>query len=486
MNRRILSFAVMAATCLAVSAQSTARKFVLPNLTSAESELTVYLPSAEAAAKANGRAVVDCPGGGYSHLAMDHEGHDWAEYYNKQGIAFVVLKYRMPNGDRNIPLSDAYQAIRTVRDSCKVWNINPHNVGIQGFSAGGHLASAVSTHAPMDARPDFCILFYPVISMNEKASHKGSCVGFLGEGRSDEKLVKQWSSDQAVHRHLTPPAIVILANDDRVVPPATNGAAYYNSMRRGGNNCSFFCYPTGGHGFGFRTTYKYHDLMLAELTQWLADLNLPSASAKKVACVGNSITDGAGIDCAEYYGYPAQLGKKLGSEYYVKNFGHGGRCMAQSSDRPYMKDVEWKPCLEWNPDIVVVKLGTNDSKDYNWEGKGENDFASSMQTMIDSLKALPSNPRIILCSPVPAGENRYHIRDSVTVNCIMPIIERLAKKNHVEYLDLHADFGDMKTLLQSDLVHPNDKGAARMAELVATQITTAPAPKSSGKKNRKK
>ena len=130
-----LSLSLIATLAVAtLSAQSTDRKFTLKNSADGQSELTVYLPTAAAAAKANGRAIVDCPGGGYSHLAMDHEGHDWAEFYNQQGIAFIVLKYRMPNGDRNIPLGDAYQAIRTVRDSCKVWHINPNNVGIQGFS----------------------------------------------------------------------------------------------------------------------------------------------------------------------------------------------------------------------------------------------------------------------------------------------------------------------------------------------------------------
>ena len=188
-------------------AQSTARKFTLKNSADGQSELTVYLPSPDALDKSNGRVIVDCPGGGYSHLAMQHEGHDWAEFYNNQGIAFAVLKYRMPKGDRNIPLSDAYNALRTVRDSAKVWHLNPNNVGIQGFSAGGHLASAVSTHAPMDVRPNFSILFYPVISMDERLTHKGSCVGFLGDKRKDEKLVKEWSSDKAVRRHLVPPTL---------------------------------------------------------------------------------------------------------------------------------------------------------------------------------------------------------------------------------------------------------------------------------------
>ncbi len=129
-----LSAIFLVVLSLSATAQNTARKFVMKNSSDGRSEITVYLPAADAAAKANGRAVVDCPGGGYSHLSMQNEGHDWAEYFNAKGIAYVVLQYRMPNGNRNIPLSDAYQAIRTVRDSAAVWNVNPRNVGIMGFS----------------------------------------------------------------------------------------------------------------------------------------------------------------------------------------------------------------------------------------------------------------------------------------------------------------------------------------------------------------
>jgi len=453
-----------------LAAQSTDRRFTLKNSADGQSELTVYLPTAEAAAKVNGRAVVDCPGGGYSHLSMDNEGHNWAEFYNQQGIAFIVLKYRMPNGDRNIPLGDAYQAIRTVRDSCSVWHINPNNVGIQGFSAGGHLASAVSTHAPMDARPDFSILFYPVISMNEKVTHKGSCVGFLGDLRTDEKLVKEWSSDQAVRRHLTPPAILILANDDRAVPPATNAAAYYTAMRRAGNNCSMFCYPSGGHGFGFRSNWKYHELMKAELRQWLADLQMPAEDAVKVACVGNSITDGAGIDMAEVLGYPAVLGRRLGGGYAVKNFGVSGRTMSNTGDRPYQKEPAWRDCLDWQPNIVVIKLGTNDTKSKNW-ATAKDDLISSLQQMVDSLTALPTKPRIILAAPIPAvTPNKFDIRDSIITTAIMPALQKFAKKKKLEYLDLHTPFQDDGKQLQSDGVHPTDKGAAQIADLVAEQI----------------
>lgn len=250
-------------------AQSTDKKFVIVNSPDSLSEMTVYLPKAK---NATGRAVVDCPGGGYTHLAIDHEGHQWADFFNSRGIAFIVLKYRMPNGDRNIPLGDAYNAIRTVRANAKEWNVNPNDVGIMGFSAGGHLASAVSTHAEESVRPNFSILFYPVISMNEYETHKGSCVGFLGDKRNDKALQWEWNSATAVRPGVTPPAIILLASDDNAVPALTNGVAYYTSMIKAGNRCAMMCYPSGGHGFGFKDSFKYHDVMLGELSRWLETL----------------------------------------------------------------------------------------------------------------------------------------------------------------------------------------------------------------------
>lgn len=227
--------------------------------------LTCYLPEMP-----SGRAVIDCPGGGYSHLAMSHEGHDWAAYFNAKGIAFFVLKYRMPNGDRTIPLDDAYEAFRLVRDSAQVWGIHSQNVGIMGFSAGGHLASAVSTHAPEDARPNFSILVYPVISMDENATHRGSVHGFLGESRSDKALVNAFSSDKEVQAGQTPPAIILTSSDDRVVPPVTNSIAYYTAMQHAGIPCTLHVYPTGGHGWGFGDKFPYHEQMIMDLNYWLS------------------------------------------------------------------------------------------------------------------------------------------------------------------------------------------------------------------------
>ncbi len=467
--KKTLSVIILAAIALAAAAQSTARKFVLKNSNDGKSELTVYLPQAEAAEAANGRAVVDCPGGGYSHLSMQSEGHEWAEYFNAKGIAYVVLQYRMPNGDRNIPLSDAYNAIRTVRDSAKVWHVNPRNVGIMGFSAGGHLASSVSTHAPYEVRPDFSILFYPVVSMVEKETHKGSVVGFLGANRDDKTLQKEWSNFNAVHRHLTPPAIILLANDDRAVPPVTNGVAYYNAMRRAGNLCEMHIYPSGGHGFGFRSTYKYHERVLSDLSQWLSDLAMPTEKDMKVACIGNSITDGSGIDMADQFGYPAMLQKQLGKGYSVKNFGVGGRTLVKGGDRPYIKELAWQDAKAYNPDIVVIKLGTNDSKAGNRD-VAANDFAKDYQAIIDTLKALPSKPKIYLCTPIPAFKQTWSINDSVIVNLEIPAIQKLAKKNKLKVIDLHSLFADQGKNMLGDGIHPNEKGAVRMAELVATAL----------------
>ena len=470
-------------SAIAASAQSTARKFVLKNSADGQSELTCYLPQ-----NPTGRAVVDCPGGGYAHLAMDHEGHQWAEYFNKQGIAFFVLKYRMPHGDRNIPLGDAYQAMRTVRDSAAVWHINKEDVGIMGFSAGGHLASSVSTHAEYDARPNFSILFYPVISMDEKVSHKGSCVNFLGEARkTNPQLVKEWSNDKAVRRHLTPPAIILLSSDDEVVPPVTNGVAYYSAMRNEGNECTMHIYPTCGHGWGFRDAehgFPYHEQMLDDLTWWLRSHKSPNENAVRVACIGNSITDGFGIGMAPVKGYPAQLQKKLGNGYEVKNFGVSARTMMNKGDLPYMNEMAWRDAQAFNPNIVIIKLGTNDSKTHNW-AKGADEYRQSMQAMIDTLKALPSKPKIYLCSPIPAFKDSWTISDSVIVNGEMPIIQKLAKKNKCQFIDLHTLY-NYSDLMQKDGIHPNAKGAEKMAEIIFDVLANDPQPIQTGKASAKK
>lgn len=448
---------------LAMQAQ-TARKVTVNLTDDGKANMVGYLPE-----KPTGKAVVGCPGGGYTGLSMQNEGHDWAEYFNRQGIAYFVLTYRMPKGDRQLPISDAEKAMTTVRDSANVWDINPLDVGIMGFSAGGHLASTISTHSEFAARPNFSILFYPVISMNEKESHKGSCLNFLGmEGQKDGKLVKQYSNQHAVRRHLTPPAIILTANDDRTVPPVTNGLAYYSAMRREGNDCALYIYPTGGHGFGYRSSFTYHQQMLNDLTTWLQMHQGPKKDAVRVACIGNSITDGFGIDMASQRGYPAQLQQLLGNDYHVKNFGVSGRTMLNKGDLPYQNELAWRDALAFRPDIVIIKLGTNDSKPENWQyNKG---FKDDLQQMIDALQANKNNPRIVLCTPIPAFKPTWNINDSVIVNGITPIIYKVAKKNKLQVIDLHTLYANDGDKMIDDGIHPDAKGARRMAEIIAEQL----------------
>ncbi len=132
-------------------------------------KIYVYLPSKKMATK---RAVLICPGGGYSHLAMDHEGKQAAEWLNQLGIAGIVLKYRMPHGKKEVPISDAEEAMRLIRANAAKWNMNPNDVGIMGSSAGGHLASTIATHSKQGQGPNFQILFYPVITMIPDITHK--------------------------------------------------------------------------------------------------------------------------------------------------------------------------------------------------------------------------------------------------------------------------------------------------------------------------
>ncbi len=223
----------------------------------------VFLPEKS---KATGRAIVICPGGGYQHLAMEHEGTDWAPVFNNMGIAAIVLHYRMPHGDHRIPIEDAEQAMRLVRHNAKAWGINPNDVGIMGSSAGGHLASTIATHAESDAKPNFQILFYPVITMDPAFTHQGSHDNLLGK-KAKKKQEMLYSNDTQVNR-TTPRAWIALSDDDTVVLPA-NGFNYYFECYRHDVEASLHVYPSGGHGWGIRPAFRFHTEMMAELKAWL-------------------------------------------------------------------------------------------------------------------------------------------------------------------------------------------------------------------------
>ena len=227
-----------------------------------KAELTIFLPSD----KSSGRALIICPGGGYDHLAFENEGTAWASYFNEQGIAAFVLKYRMPKGNPLVPISDAEEAIKIVRKNAEKYKIDPEDVGIMGSSAGGHLASTIATHSDGDAKPNFHILFYPVITMDPTFTHLGSMKNFLGSDSNNE-LIEKYSNDLQV-TNKTPKVFITLSDDDGGVHPK-NGLNYYRQCNLKGVSASLHVYPTGGHGWGFRTTFPYHSEVLKELKAWL-------------------------------------------------------------------------------------------------------------------------------------------------------------------------------------------------------------------------
>ena len=219
--------------------------------------LTIFTPPE---GKANGTAVLICPGGGYVHLAYTKEGVAIAKWFNSIGVTAFVLKYRLPSDsimkDKTIgPLMDAQKAMRIIRGNAEKWYINPTKIGVIGFSAGGHLASTLCTQYnekvydadTISARPDFSILGYPVISMEADIAHMGSREFLLGKDPTKEEVIK-FSNDQQVNNN-TPPTFLFLAEDDNTVP-IQNSINYFKALSKFKIPAELHIYEKGGHGFG--------------------------------------------------------------------------------------------------------------------------------------------------------------------------------------------------------------------------------------------
>jgi len=219
----------------------------------------VYLPE-----KPNGAAVVICPGGGYSLLAINHEGHDIAKWFNELGIAGIVVKNRLPTSDNityksEVAMIDAQRAVRMTRFNAERWGLDEDKIGIMGFSAGGHLASTVGTHydygrshtddpvEQVSCRPDFMILMYPVIDMSGNIKHSGSMKNLIGENASLSQI-HRFSNQRQVTAD-TPPTILIHSVDDTGVPPA-NSVVFYEALVANGVPAELHIFNSGKHGYG--------------------------------------------------------------------------------------------------------------------------------------------------------------------------------------------------------------------------------------------
>jgi len=240
--------------------------------------VTAYLPR-----KANGTALIVAPGGGYEREVIDKEGLEVVSAFRPRGITVFVLKYRLPaEGHRNgrdVPLQDAQRAVRVVRGNAARWGLDPARVGIIGFSAGGHVAARVATrfmakvYDPVDAldagsaRPDFAVLMYPVISMEDGVAHAGSRRALLGP-TPDKATVAAYSADLNVGPQ-TPPTLLILADDDKSVLPE-NAIRYYAALKRAAIPAELHVFAQGGHGFGIRKTRGLPVAVWPKLTcDWL-------------------------------------------------------------------------------------------------------------------------------------------------------------------------------------------------------------------------
>ncbi|MBQ0104151.1 MAG: alpha/beta hydrolase [Prevotellaceae bacterium] len=217
------------------------------------------------AQKPNGICILECPGGGYTMLSDTHEGRQMSDWFNSLGITYCVLEYRMPFGFSQVPLNDAEQAMRIIRQHAEEWGIK--TIGVMGCSAGGHLASTLATHySSAETRPDFQILMYPVITMDKSFTHMGSFENLLGTNPSQE-LIDKFSNEKQVNAK-TPPALLILSADDPTVNPK-NSIEYYYALRNAGVSASMHIYPEGGHGYGGGDRFTYKRQWTAEVEKWL-------------------------------------------------------------------------------------------------------------------------------------------------------------------------------------------------------------------------
>lgn len=231
-----------------------------------EAEIFIYLPERRIDVKTP--AVLICPGGGYAGVSMVYEGHAFAKWLASQGIAGIVLKYRLPNRHKEVPFDDAEEAMRIIRSNGDKWNIDTHKVGIAGFSAGGHLAAVFSNSGSsggIDVRPDFTILFYPVISLDQ-VTKGGTRTNLLGNTPSSSEIYS-FSADRLVTER-TPPAI-IFASDNDVSVPSTHSTMYYDALKENGIRAALYIFPEGEHGWGMIKSFKYNDESLSLLKMWL-------------------------------------------------------------------------------------------------------------------------------------------------------------------------------------------------------------------------
>lgn len=465
--------------------------------------LTIFLPDP---VKATGSAVIICPGGGYSILAMSHEGSDVARRLNEEGITAFVLKYRLPRKetmrDKSIgPLQDAQRAIQLVRENAKQWNIHPNKIGILGSSAGGHLASTAGTHFQKsyidnpnntNLRPDFLILNYPVISFSDSLTHNGSRINLIGGATAapvikDSRKYKELGmtdvdistfSNELQVTSKTPPTFITAPLTDKTVPVG-NTFAFVAALQQNKVPVETFIYSTGAHGYGMinptakeqwidaclrwmKKNFDQPPMDWANLKRFQEDnkkVGLPKANENRVVFMGNSITEGwSKADPSFFEGKP-----------YL-NRGISGQTTPQMVLR-FKQDV-----VDLKPTVVVILAGINDiagnTGPMTLEQTRDNIVTMAQLAMANGIK-------VVLSSVIPAYDFpwRAGMEPANKVVVLNKMIKEYADKNKLVYLDYHTAMKDERNGLKKELgydgVHPTLQGYKVMAPLAEKAISDA-------------
>ncbi len=443
-------------------------------------ELHIFYPNDQQNGK-NRPVVINFFGGGW--VGGDpKQFFDQCEYYASLGMVAISVDYRVSSKDKTSPFQsvmDAKSAVRWVRQNKKMLGIDPDKIVTSGGSAGGHIAVCTALiegveddpKLKVSSVPNAMILFNPVVNTT-------------AEGYGANKLVGHETDLSPLHhvRPNLPPTLLFHGTCDTTVP-YQNAVDFVAAMTAQGNDCTLISAFGENHGFfnspnfrasagdrNYKRAMRESAIFLAKLGYISEDL-IPSPEPIRIACAGNSITFGSRVEDRETNCYPAVLQNLLGDDYEVRNFGRSGATLLNRGNIPYSQTQEYKDLVEFAPDIVIVKLGTNDTKAKNW-CYGE-DFEADYTALIKSFKSLETRrPEVYLCTPMPAFTpiDSPSINSAIVENEILPKVGSVAKDNRLVLIDLHRAFAGCPTLFP-DKIHPNAEGAKMMATYIYDQIS---------------
>lgn len=424
-------------------------------------------------------AVISFFGGGWV-AGSPIQFYAQSQYYASLGMVAISADYRLIGRDKTTPFEavmDAKSAVRWVRKNCKELGIDPNKIVTSGGSAGGHLAACTALiegceddpKQRISSSPNAMILFNPVINTTK-------------DGYGADKLVGEDTTLSPVHhvRKNLPPTLIMHGTQDTTVP-YKNAVEFTEKMKQSGNECTLISAFGENHGFfngTFRPTFGMRNFnqCMAESAKFLSNIcfietpEVIKAEPIRIACLGNSITFGHGIERRMEQSYPAKLQEYVGERYEVRNFGKSGANVIYKGNLPYIKSKEYKELTEFEPDVIIIKLGTNDSKAKNWQYK--EDFTEDFTALIKSLKkSAYRSPQIYVCTPVPSftPKDVEFINSRIIEEEICPAVKEVAKKNRVTLIDLFGPFERLDNLFPDD-IHPNAEGAERIAKIIYNSI----------------